>query len=251
MKKIITFLFACFLFYNSQAQFGDLKKWVKKDSSKSVLQKVSTNFPASGSRKLSNEDIINGLKEALSTGAINSTKILSKPDGFFTNQAIKIIMPEEAKKVESTLRSFGMSSLVDKAVLSMNRAAEDAAGGVSSIFLNAIKQMTVTDGINILKGGDFAATDYLKKMTTVGLTEKMRPVIETSLAKVNATQHWNSVFSNYNKFSNKKVDTDLAAYVTTKALNGLFYSISLEEQKIRKDPAAQVSELLKRVFGGK
>ncbi len=133
----------------------------------------------------------------------------------------------------------------------MNRAAEDAAGGVSAIFLNAIRKMTVTDGINILKGGDFAATEYLKKMTTAELNINMRPVIETSLSKVNATQHWNAVFTNYNKFSGKQVDTDLAAYVTSKALDGLFYAISLEEQKIRKDPAAQVSDLLKKVFGGK
>lgn len=251
MKKIITTVIVATAFLNSQAQFGDLKKLVKKDSSKSILQNVSKNFPSSGSGKLSNEDIINGLKEALSTGTINSTKILNNPDGFFANAAIKILMPEEVKKVESTLRNFGMSSVVDKAILSMNRAAEDGAGGVSAIFLDAIKKMTVTDGLNILKGGDFAATEYLKKMTTSELTVKMRPVIETSLSKVNATEHWNTVFTNYNKFSNKKVETDLAAYVTSKALDGLFYSISLEEQKIRKDPAAQVSDLLKRVFGGK
>jgi hypothetical protein len=249
MKKIITSLFLATAFLTSQAQF-DLKKLAKKDSSGTILQNVSKSFP-SGSGKLSNEDIINGLKEALSTGTTNSTRILNKPDGFFANAAIKILMPDEAKKVESTLRNFGMSSVVDKAILSMNRAAEDAAGGVSAIFLDAIKKMTVTDGLNILQGGDFAATEFLKKMTTSELTLKMRPVIEASLKKVDATEHWNTVFSNYNKFSNKKVDTDLAAYVTAKALDGLFHSISLEEQKIRKDPAAQVTDLLKRVFGGK
>lgn len=242
MKKIITTLILATAFLFSQAQF-DLKKLAKKSG---------IEIPSSSSSgKLTNEDIINGLKEALSTGTTNSTKILSKPDGFFANTAIKILMPEEAKKVESTLRNFGMSSLVDKAILSMNRAAEDAAGGVSQIFLDAIKKMTVTDGLNILKGGDFAATEFLKKMTTTELTEKMRPVIDASLTKVNATQHWNALFTNYNKVSGKKVETDLATYVTSKALDGLFYSISLEEQKIRKDPAAQVTDLLKRVFGGK
>ena len=250
MKKIITTIILATAFVTSQAQFGDLKKLVKKDSSKTILQNVK-GITGSSSGKLSNEDIINGLKEALSTGATNSTKILNNPDGYFANAAIKILMPEEAKKVESTLRNFGMSSVVDKAILSMNRAAEDAAGGVTNIFLDAIKKMTVTDGMNILKGGDFAATEFLKKMTTSELTTKMRPVIEASLSKVNATQHWNAVFTNYNKFSSKKVDTDLAAYVTSKALEGLFHTISLEEQKIRKDPAAQVSDLLKRVFGGK
>jgi hypothetical protein len=249
MKKIITTLVLATAFFGSQAQFGNLKKLVKKDTTKSILDNVRGMTSGAGSGKLSSEEIISGLKEALTTGTANSTKLLNKPDGFLGNQAIKILMPEEAKKVESTLRSFGMSSLVDKAILSMNRAAEDAAGNVSVIFVDAIKKMTVQDGLSILRGGDFAATDYLKKMTTPELTERMRPVIETSLAKVNATQSWNTVFSNYNKVSGKKVETDLAAYVTTKALEGLFYSISLEEQKIRKDPAAQVTDLLKKVFG--
>jgi hypothetical protein len=243
MKKIITTLFIATAFLTTHAQFGDLKKLAKKEN---VLDAIGKK--GSGG-KLTNDDIVNGLKEALSTGAENSTKILNKPDGYFANAAVKILMPEEAKNVEKTLRNFGMSSLVDKAILSMNRAAEDAAGGVSAIFLDAIKKMTVTDGINILKGGDFAATEFLKKMTTTELTEKMRPVIETSLSKVNATDHWKAVFSNYNKFSGKKVDTDLSSYVTTRALEGMFYSIGLEEQKIRKDPAAQVTDLLKKVFG--
>lgn len=248
MKKIITLIFTTCTFFYCEAQFGDLKKLVKKDSSGSILKNVNNKL-GGGNKGLSNQDIINGLKEALSVGTTNSTKMLNNPGGYFSNEAIKLVMPPEAKQVESTLRKVGMSSLVDKAILSMNQAAEDAAGNVSGIFLDAIKNMTLTDGLNILKGGDFAATEYLKKMTTAELTTKMRPVIDASLAKVNATQHWNTVFSNYNKVSSKKVETDLPTYVTGKALEGLFYSISLEEQKIRKDPAAQVSDLLKRVFG--
>lgn len=133
----------------------------------------------------------------------------------------------------------------------MNRAAEDAAGGVSTIFINAVKGMTVTDGLKILRGGDFAATDYLKASTTSQLTEKMRPVIEASLAKVNATTYWKDVFTAYNKlaFGSKPVNTDLSSYVTERAMTGIFYSIGQEEQKIRKDPAAQVTGLLKKVFG--
>ena len=157
-------------------------------------------------------------------------------------------MPAEAKKAETTLRNFGMSPLVDKAILSMNRAAEDAAGGVSTIFWDAIKQMSLQDGLSILRGGDFAATEFLKKNTTAILTEKMRPVIQASLDKVNATTYWKDVFTAYNKFSRQQINTDLTAYVTGKAMDGLFYEISLEEQKIRKDPAAQVTDLLKRVF---
>ena len=110
--------------------------------------------------------------------------------------------------------------------------------------------MSITDGLQILRGGDFAATDYLKQTTTAELTAKFKPVIEASLAKTGATKHWSDVFSNYNRVSKDDVETDLTGYVTGKALAGLFHNISLEEQKIRKDPAAQVTGLLKKVFGG-
>ena len=160
-------------------------------------------------------------------------------------------MPDEAKKMENTLRNFGLGSLVDQAILSMNRAAEDAAGGVGEIFWTAIKQMSITDGLKILRGGDFAATDYLKAATTKILTEKFRPVIEASLIKTDATRYWKDAFTAYNRFSRTPVNTDLTGYVTERALKGLFYNIGLEEQKIRKDPAAQVTAILKKVFGGK
>ncbi len=240
MKKIILLFILAFAGYQSvTAQFV-----------KDILNKVNKTSSNSGSN-LSNDDIISGLKEALRVGTDSSTVRLSKMDGFFKDAAIKILMPEEAKKVEKTLRNFGMGSLVDKAILSMNRAAEDAASGVGNIFWDAIKQMSITDGLKILRGGDFAATDYLKSMTTKQLTEKFRPVIEASLIKVDATKYWKDVFSAYNKFSKDQVNTDLTAYVTERALSGLFYNISLEEQKIRKDPAAQVTNILKKVFGGK
>jgi hypothetical protein len=141
-----------------------------------------------------------------------------------------------------------MGSMVDKAILSMNRAAEDAASGVGDIFWTAIKGMSIKDGLQILRGGDFAATDYLKSVTTSELTEKFRPVIEAALVKVDATKYWKDIFTNYNRFSKDEVNTDLTAYVTERALSGLFYNISLEEQKIRKDPAAQVTDILKKVF---
>ena len=255
MKKIFLLsLISGVLSFNSISQgFGDLiKKNVKKDSTgKSGIGKMLDKIPGSNTSggSLSNDDIVSGLKEALRVGTDSSSKRLSKVDGYFGDAAIKILMPEEAKKVESSLRSMGMGSMVDKAILSMNRAAEDAASGVGNIFWNSIKSMSVSDGIGILRGGDFAATDYLKKTTTAELTEKFRPVIEASLTKVDATKYWKDVFSKYNMFASKKVETDLTAYVTEKALSGLFYNISLEEQKIRKDPAAQVTDLLKKVFG--
>ncbi len=255
MKKILCVAMGSIFFIGASAQglLDKINKAVKKDSGTSVISTVSKTIQGGAEKGngLSKEEIIAGLKEALSVGTGNSTLKLGTADGFFKDAAIKILMPEEAKKAESTLRKFGMGSMVDKAILSMNRAAEDAATGVKDIFLNAIKGMTVSDGLKILNGGDFAATEYLKNNTSTELTEKMRPVIEASLAKVNATAYWKDVFTNYNKFSKEKVDTDLSSYVTTKAMNGIFYSIGLEEQKIRKDPGAQVSNLLKKVFGNK
>jgi hypothetical protein len=249
MKKFTFLLWAltAVTFTNAQGILGKIKKATSKDSSGNILSAIGKG----GTKGLSNDEIISGLKEALSIGTDSAAKRLNKTDGFFANAALKILMPEEAKKAEATLRKAGLGSLADKAILSMNRAAEDAAGGISTIFIDAVKQMTVTDGLKILQGGDFAATEYLKSTTTAKLTEKMRPVIEASLAKVNATNYWKDVFTAYNKLSFGKapVNTDLSSYVTEKSMTGIFYSIGQEEQKIRKDPAAQVTSLLKKVFG--
>ena len=158
-------------------------------------------------------------------------------------------MPPEAQNVEKTLRRFGMGNLIDKTILSLNRAAEDAAKSAAPIFIDAIKQMSISDAIGILKGGDFAATDYFKQKTTAALTAAFKPVISKSLEKTNATKYWSDVFTAYNRFSSKPVNTDLTAYATQKAIDGIFYEVRLEEQKIRKDPAARVTDLLKQVFG--
>ncbi len=254
MKKIIAIITVIIFFcsgLNAQGIKSFLNKVSGKDSiGKNMIDKATDKFPSANSgSSLSNDDIISGLKEALRVGTDSSSKRLGSVDGFFRDAAIKILMPEEAKEVEKTLRNVGMGKTVDKAILGMNRAAEDAAKGVGNIFWNSIKQMNVTDGLQILRGSDFAATDYLKKTTTAELTQKFRPVIEASLAKVDATKYWKEVFSKYNLFSSNPVNTDLTAYVTEKALKGLFYNISLEEQKIRKDPAAQVTGILKKVFG--
>lgn len=216
------------------------------DTAKQILSSAGT-----GTGGLSNTEIVQGLKEALRVGTDTSTKKLSLVNGFFGDAAIKILMPPEAEKVEKTLRDVGLGKTVDNAVLSMNRAAEDATKYVGNIFWNAIKSMSIQDALGILRGGDFAATDYLKRTTTVRLTSQFRPVIERSLTGVNATKYWSDVFTVYNKFSKSPVNTDLAAYVTGKALDGLFYHIGLEEQKIRKDPVARVTDILKRVFGGR
>lgn len=218
-------------------------------SSCEVAQQVLDTYSNGGA--LTNADITNGLKQALTIGTQNGTNKLSNLDGFFADAAVKILMPDEAKKVESTLRSVGLGSVVDKAILSMNRAAEQAATGATDIFVDAIKQMTIQDAIGILKGGDFAATNYFKDKTTIALANKFRPTIESALGKTNATKYWKDVFTAYNTFSTKDINTDLTTYVTGKAIDGIFYQVGLEEQKIRKDPVARVTDLLKKVFGSK
>lgn len=202
---------------------------------------------------LSNADIANGLKEALNIGAKNASARLSAKNGYFGNPLVKILMPPEAVKVENTLRGLGMGKVVDNAILSMNRAAEDAAVKAAPIFINAITSMSIQDGINILTGGNGAATNYLKQKTTDALTQAFKPVISSSLSKVGATALWSNVFNIYNKLPTtySKINPDLTGYVTERALTGLFTNIADEENKIRSNPAARVSGLLQKVFGAK
>lgn len=247
MKRPLLFLaFLSFAFVShAQGLKGLIKKAAGKDSS-GVLNKI---LPGTSNDSLTTTDVIAGLKAALETGTGRSVEKLSAADGFFKDAVIKVLMPDEAKKVESTLRKFGMGKQVDDAILSMNRAAEDAAKDAAPIFVNAIKQMTIQDAWGILRGGDSSATRYLREKTTASLVTAFRPVIERSLEKANATKYWNTVFSNYNKFSKEQVNTDLAAYVTDKALHGIFYQVAQEEMKIRKDPVARTTDILKKVFG--
>ena len=237
MKKLSLFLFAAAISLSSHAQLGGL------------LKKVTGNDNKSKNSNLSTDEIANGLKEALNKGVSEGTAKLSAADGFFKDAAIKILMPPDAQKVEKTLRNVGLGQQVDDAILTMNRAAEDAAKSASPIFVNAIKQMSIEDAWSILKGGDSAATRYLRTKTTGELATAFKPVIEKSLEKTGATKYWNTVFSNYNKFSLTKVNPDLSSYVTEKALSGIFYQIALEEMQIRKDPVARTTDLLKKVFG--
>jgi hypothetical protein len=242
MKKLLVF---SFLFSGSAivsyAQSGLL------DNVKSAVTGKS-----SGS-SLSNEDIVGGLKQALTIGAKKSADRLSAVDGFFKDAAVKILLPEQARKVENTLRSLGMGKMVDDAILSLNRAAEDAAKSASPIFVNAVRNMSIGDALGILRGADTAATSYLRKTTSPDLSRSFKPVIDSSLKKTDATRYWKDVFETYNKLPTtfKKVDTDLSAYATQKAMDGIFYYVAIEEKQIRKDPAAQVTDLLKKVFGPK
>ncbi|HTN47236.1 MAG TPA: DUF4197 domain-containing protein [Flavipsychrobacter sp.] len=214
-----------------------------------------TNTTSSGISlgSLSNSEVVNALKQALEVGAKNAGSKLSLKDGFFGNALVKILLPPEAQQAEKLMRQFGLGSLADKVVLQMNRAAEDAATKAAPIFVNAITSMSIQDGITILKGGNGAATNYLKSKTVTALTSAFRPVIQTSLNKLNVDTYWNQLFSSYNKLPivTRKINPDLTAYVTERALNGLFVTVAAEENKIRTDPAARVTDLLKKVFGAK
>ena len=197
----------------------------------------------------SNVEISQGLKEALQLGASLGSDRLSAKDGFLGNLAVKILFPPEAQKVEQTLRSVGLGSLADNVITSINRAAEAAAVEAKLIFVNAIKQMTIADATNILFGNNDAATAYFKRVTTAQLTERFRPVIAANLKKVGATKYWGDVASKYNLIASKPVNTDLAAYVTQKAIDGLFLEVAKEEANIRANFSARSTTLLQRVFG--
>src|SRR5882762_11969826 len=219
MKKItsvVLLMFCCVVMVNAQGLLGGAKNALK-----------SLKGGKSGS--LSSDDIVAGLKEALSRGTTKSSDKLSAVDGFFKDAAVKILLPPEAAKVEKTLRSAGFGKQVDDAILSLNRAAEDAAKSAAPIFLSAIQHMSVQDGVGILKGADTAATSYLRKSTTVQLTASFRPVIDTSLQKTGATKYWKTIFDTYNKMPLvSKVNTDLPSYATAKALYGVFYYVDVE-----------------------
>lgn len=191
-----------------------------------------------------------GLKQALEYGTNYSAERLSAKDGFLGNLAVKILFPEEARKVENTLRSIGLNQLCDNVIISLNRAAEDAAQEAKPIFIAAIKQMSFQDVTNILLGQQNAATLYFKRTTSDVLADKFRPIINTSINKVGATRYWADVTSRYNKIPLvKPVDTDLTTYVTEKAIEGLFIEIAKEELKIRQNISARPTSLLQKVFG--
>jgi hypothetical protein len=194
-------------------------------------------------------EIGNGLKQALEIGTTKSSDQLSSVNGFFANAAVKILFPPEAQKVERTLRSIGLSKLADNVILSLNRAAEDAAGKAKPIFVNAVKQMTLQDVTNILLGSQDAATQYFKRTTTLQLAESFKPVIQASLNKVGATKYYGDAAAAYNKVPfASKVNPDISDYVTQKAISGLFVEIAQEELNIRQNLSARTTPLLQKVF---
>lgn len=213
-----------------------------------AVVKDATRSTSSGG--LTNTDIVKGLKEALRVGTNNAVTTLNRPGAYFSNSLLKIKFPSEAQQVASKLRSLGMNKLVDDFEKSMNTAAEKASVKAKPIFVNAITSMSINDARGILTGGNNAATNYFKSKTKNALRSAFKPEISKALNSVNATKYWSDITSTYNKLPMvTKVNTDLAGYVTDKALDGLFYKVAQEELKIRQNPSARVSDILRKVFG--
>lgn len=195
-------------------------------------------------------EIGSSLKQALELATSKSSDKLSAVDGFFGNATIKILFPPQAQKAEKTLRKFGFNKLCDDVILSLNRAAEDAAKQAKPIFINAIRQITIKDVTNILLGKPDAATEYFRHTTTVQLTAAFKPVVQNSLNKTGATKYYGEAAQQYNKVPFvTKINPDISDYVTQKAIDGLFYEIALEEQNIRHNVGARSTPLLQKVFG--
>ena len=235
MRASTLLLVILFLGQVSPAQFGDIFK--KK--------------PAGNSSTLSDDKISAGLKEALQISTAHAVALAGKPDGFLKNDAIHIPLPDKLKSVGRGMRLIGMGAQVDELEVGMNRAAEQAAPQAKTIFLAALKRMTFDDARKILSGGDTAATAYFKQASTPELTQAFTPIVHRSLANLGVMKQYNAIVQSAPGGAALAGRFDLDQYVVGKALDGLFYMLAQEEQKIRKDPAAQTTSLLRAVFGRK
>ena len=237
MKRLSFLIIAIFLLFATTAYAG-------------LLDDVMKTLGGTSRGGSDDSTIISGLKEALSIGTDNAVKNVSQVDGYFGNQAIKILMPEKIQKVADILKSIGYQKQVDDFVFSMNRAAEKAAPQAASIFVGAIKEMTFEDARKILNGGDTAATDFFKSKTHDKIYSAFKPIISSSVDEVGVTHSYKEMMGKYETLPFMSTTSiDLDHYVTTKAMDGLFYMVGQEEKKIRTNPAARVTDLLKTVFG--
>lgn len=202
---------------------------------------------------LSNGDVISGLKEALNVGITNSVNVASITDGFLKNSNIRLPFPQDAIKVKEKALEWGLSGQVEKFETTLNRAAEDATKAALPIFKQAILNMSIQDGFAILNGGEGSATRFLQNATSQQLVAAFAPRVQESISKVKLTEYWNPIVDKYNVAMNftggQKMNPDLNAYVTERAIAGLFQLVEIEENKIRKDPAARVTDILQKVFG--
>lgn len=232
MKKIFLLIFGFILFSCAE------------------LQQVVNNLPNQGGIiGLSNQDIANGLRQALDKGIEKQVSKLTKTDGFYKNQLVKILLPAELQKVDNTLRKVGLNKLADQGLKILNRAAEDAVKEATPIFVNAVKQMTFNDAKQILLGSDDSATTYLQGTTKTALYSKFNPVIKNSFAKVGADKIWSTIINKYNAIPlTSSVNPDLTDYVTQEALKGVYTMIAVEEKQIRNNLNSRTTDLLKKVF---
>jgi len=213
----------------------------------SELQQVVKQLPQNGG--LTNREIASGLRQALNFGIDKQVSKLSQKDGFFKNELVKILLPDELKKVDKTLRDIGLNKLADEGLKVLNRAAEDAVKEGIPIFVNAVKGITFADAKNILLGADNAATQYLSNKTEAALYNKFNPVIKNSFTKVGADQIWSNLINKYNAIPfTKNVNPDLTDYVTGEALKGVYTMIAVEENEIRTKLSSRTTDLLKKVF---
>ncbi len=239
MKTFLTALLVCLAFI-SQPSYAQITL-PKLLSSKKSITGVTENEAGQG------------IKEALLQGVTTAVLNLNKTDGFFGSELYKMLLPPDAVKAEKTLRNLGMGAQVDKAILSINRGAEDAVAFAKPIFIDAVKEMTLTDALNILKGNKDAATNYFKEKTKLKLITAFTPSVKTSLDKVDATKYYADLVTTYNKIPTtfKKADPNLTNYVVGKAVDALFDQVAKEEANIRANPLARGSDILKKVFGSK
>jgi hypothetical protein len=237
MKTIFTVLLTSTLSIASTSGFAQLK-----------LPKILSTGKAAG---ITENEAGQGLKDALSQGVTNAVLNLNKTDGFFGNQIYKVLLPPDALKIETSLRKAGMGAQVDKAILAINRGAEDAVGYAKTIFIDAIKEMSFTDALNIVKGNKDAATQYFKQKTTAKLIAAFTPSVQSSLEKANATKYYGDIVNTYNSFPTtfKKVNPDLTSFVVGKTVDALFDQVAKEEANIRENPVARTTDIMKKVFG--
>ena len=234
MKKIYSLLFAATLFLSAHSQ--------------SILNKAKNVL--TGKPQVTEAEAGGGVKEALNNGITSAVSHLNKPDAFFKSELYKVLLPPEAQKMEKTLRDLGLGKMADDAIESINRGAEDAVGFATPIFIDAIKQMTITDALKLITGGNNSITEYFKSKTSAKLKAAFIPVIDSSLQKVNATKYYGDAVNRYNKVPFvKKMNPDLSDYVAERTLFALFDRIGVEEANIRNNPASRTSDLLKKVFG--
>ncbi|HVI48875.1 MAG TPA: DUF4197 domain-containing protein [Chitinophaga sp.] len=254
LKKTLLVLLGVCCLQATQAQLLDkLSKKLNKAAGSTSTTATPGNTAGSTGANITESEAGSAIKEALSKGVTAGIMKLNKTDGFFGNELYKLLLPPDAVKIGNTLRSIGLGSEVDKAILQINRSAEKAVGYAAPIFVNAIKQMTLTDALNLVRGGNNSATEFFKSKTTDQLKSAFSPVVKKSLDSTSATRFYGDIVNTYNKLPTtfNKVNPDLQDYVTTMAVNALFDQIGKEEAAIRANPAARTTDLLKKVFGVK